>query len=151
MTTKERIDSDYAHAAKAREAARVSILRLLRTALKYAEIEKMKPLAEEDVIEVTGREVKKLKDAVASYAAGKREDLVSKTEAEIRVLEAYLPAQLDDAALKEIVRTKIAALGAVTAKDFGRVMSEVMKEAKGRADGSKVGAAVKEALASLGP
>ncbi|MFA6603614.1 MAG: GatB/YqeY domain-containing protein [Patescibacteria group bacterium] len=148
MTTRERIDADCSEAAKARQADKLSTLRLLRAALKYVEIEKMKPLAEEDVIEVVGRELKKLRDALESYVAGKRADLAAKAEAEMAILQAYLPEQLGDEALKELVRQKIAVIGTVTAKDFGRVMSEVMKEAKGKADGTKVSAAVKEIIAA---
>jgi len=148
MTTRERIDADSSEAAKSRNADKLSTLRMLRAALKYAEIEKMKPLAEEDVIEVVGRELKKLRDAADSYVAGKRDDLVSKAKAEMIVLQAYLPEQLSDEALKDLVRQKVAAIGSVTVKDFGRVMSEVMKEAKGRADGTKVSAAVKEVIAA---
>ena len=147
MTTRERIDADYSQAAKARNASVVSTLRLLRTALKYAEIEKMKPLTEEEVIDVIGREAKKLKDAIDSYAAGQRQDLVQSTEEEMTTLKQYLPAQLDDEALKKIIADKIAALGAATIRDLGRVMGEVSKETKGRADGSKVSALVKAALA----
>jgi len=148
MTTRERIDADCSEAAKTRQADRLSTLRMLRTALKYAEIEKLKPLTGEDVIEVVGRELKKLRDAADSYAAGKRDDLVGKAQAEMAVLQAYLPEQLTDEALKDLVRQKITDIGAVTVKDFGRVMSEVMKAAKGRADGTKVSAAVKEVIAA---
>ncbi len=147
MTTRERIDSDYAREAKARNAAAVSTLRLLRAALKNAEIEKMKPLEEADVVEVIGREVKKLVDALDSYRAGNRADLAAQAETEAAFMRGYLPEQLTEEALKKIVAEKIAALGATTVKDFGRVMSEVSKATKGRADGGKVSALVKAGLA----
>jgi len=146
MTTRERIDNDYAREAKARNAAAVSTLRLLRAALKNAEIEKMKPLEEADVIEIIGREVKKLVDALDSYRAGNRPDLAAQAESEAALMRAYLPAQLGEADLKKIIADKIAALGAATVKDFGKVMSEVSKETKGRAEGGKVSALVKAAL-----
>jgi uncharacterized protein len=150
MTTRERIDQDYAREAKARNAAAVSTLRLLRAALKNAEIDKMKPLEEADVIDIISREVKKLADAIESYKAGNRGDLVGQAEAEMAFLKTYLPAQLDEAVLKELIAAKIAAVGATTIKDLGKVMSEVTKETKGRADGAKVSAMVKAALASGG-
>ncbi len=143
MNTRERIENDFTTAMKARAGATVSTLRMLRAALKNAEIDKMKPLEEADVVDVIGKEVKKLRDAFDSYVAGKRDDLAENARTEIATLEAYLPAQLDDDALRAIVRAK--AEGG-TAKDFGRIMNEVMKEAKGRADGSKVSRFVKEAL-----
>jgi len=121
-------------------------LRLIRAALKYVEIEKMKPLTEEETIEVISKEVKKIKDAADSYAAGAREDLVKKAEEEMAFMKRYLPEQLDDEALKKIISEKITALGAATVKDLGRVMGEVSKETKGRADGSRVSALVKAAL-----
>ncbi len=147
MTTRERIDSDYAREAKARNAAAVSTLRLIRAALKNAEIEKMKPLEEADIIDVIGKEVKKLVDAIESYRSGNRPDLAVQAESEAAFLRHYLPEQLTEEALKQLIAAKIAALGATTVKDFGRVMSEVSKETKGRADGGKVSALVKTALA----
>ncbi len=147
MTTRERIENDFTKELKARNASAVSTLRMLRAALKNAEIDKMKPLEEPDVVDVIGREVKKLRDGLDSFVAGKREDLAAQARQEIAVLEAYLPAQLDDDALRGLVQEKIAAAGPLTQKDFGRLMKEVMEAAKGRADGAKVSKFVKEALA----
>jgi len=147
MTTRERIDSDYAREAKARNAAAVSTLRLLRAALKNAEIEKRRPLEEAEVVDIIGKEVKKLVDALESYRAGNRSDLAAQAESEAAFLRTYLPEQLTEEALKKLVAAKIAALGATTVKDLGRVMAEVSKETKGRADGGRVSALVKAALA----
>ena len=149
MTTHERIDQDFIGAVKARDAFAVSVLRMLRAALKNAEIEKRskkEDLNEADVIDVLGKEVKKIRDAQESFVQGGREDLVQKSKQEIEILERYLPKQLGDDELREIVKGIIAKMGDVTAADFGRVMSEVMKEVKGKTDGSKVSAAVKERL-----
>lgn len=150
MTIRDRIDSDYTREVKARNAAAVSALRMLRTALKYAEIEKMKPLEDADVVDVVAKEVKKLNDAMESYRTGGRADLVEKTEAELSVFKTYLPEPLGDDDLKRLISEKIAAAGAVTIKDFGRIMSEVTKVTKGRADGAKVSAMVKTALSGGG-
>lgn len=148
MTTRERIEQDFTKEFKARNASAVSTLRMLRAALKNAEIEKMKPLEEADVIEAIGREVKKLRDGLESFVAGGRADMAEAVKAEIALLQAYLPEQLDDAALATIVKAKMEALGPLTDKDFGRLMNEVMKEAKGRAEGTKVSKAVKDAMAA---
>lgn len=147
MTVRERIDSDYLREVKAQNAPAVSTLRMLRAALQNAAIDKTDhKLTEEDAIDVIGREVKKLKDPIALFRAGGREDLAAKTEAEIAQMSAYLPEQLTDEDLEKIVRAKIAALGQATIKDFGRVMGDVAKETKGRADGSKVSSLVKTIL-----
>ncbi|HSD12577.1 MAG TPA: GatB/YqeY domain-containing protein [Patescibacteria group bacterium] len=148
MTTRERIEQDLTKELKARNASAVSTLRMLRAALKNAEIDKMKPLEEADVIDVLGREVKKLRDGLESFVAGGREDLAAPARQEIALLETYLPAQLDDAGLKSIVEQKLQAIGPLTEKDFGRLMKEVMKEAQGRAEGARVSKAVKDALAA---
>ncbi len=147
MTTREKLEVDYAREAKARNAFAVSVLRMLRAALKNAEIDKMKPLTEEDAVGVIGREAKKLKDSVADFAAGGRQDLVKQTEAELAFMQQYLPAAIGDDELRKLINDKIAAFGQPTMKDFGRIMGEVTKETKGRADGAKVSAMVKEALA----
>lgn len=147
MTTRERIESDFTKEFKARNASAVSTLRMLRAAVKNVEIEKMHPLSEEEVVDVVGREVKKLRDGLESFKAGGREDLAAGVAAEIALIETYLPAQLDDAALNDLVGKTAAGMGPLTEKDFGRLMKEVMKAAAGKADGQKVSAAVKAALA----
>src|SRR3990172_4158247 len=150
MTRREGMDSDYAGEAKARNAAAVSTLRLLRAALKNAEIDKRKPLEETEVIDIIGKEVKKLVDALDSYRAGNRADLAYQAEVEAAFMRQYLPEQLTEEALKGLIAEKVKALGAATAKDFGRVMAEVARETKGRADGGRVSALVKDALSGTG-
>lgn len=147
MTLKERIDDDFKREFKAGNAAAVSTLRLLKAALKNAEIDKMKPLEESEVSGVIVKEVKKLRDGLDSFIAGKRDDLAESAKKEIALLEAYLPKQMGDGELKALIEKTVAALGQVTQKDFGKVMSTVMKESGGAADGSRVSALVKEVLA----
>lgn len=146
MVTRERIEQDYIAAVKGRNASVVSILRMLRAALKNAEIDKMAALDESDVIDVIGKEVKKLKDALESFVQGNRPDLIAQTEGELAVLGGYLPEELGDDELRAIVRQKREMLGELTPADFGRLMKEVMAEVKGRAQGNKVSAMVKEEL-----
>lgn len=148
MSLRERIEVDFIRESKAKNATAVSTLRLLRASLKNAEIDKMKPLEDADVLAVLQREVKKMRDALESYVQGNRDDLAGSAMAEIVVLEAYLPQQLSDVELRAVVDRMIAAAGAVTEKDFGRIMGAVIKEAQGKADGGKVSAAVKTALAA---
>ncbi len=148
MTTQERINTEYIREVKAKNEASVSTLRMMRAAIQNAEIEKREPLDEEEVIDVIGKETKKMRDAMETYREANRQEMVDRAEAEIELLQSYLPQQLDEATLKDLVKTKVAELGASTPKDIGRVMAEVMKEAKGKADGSRVSALVKEALIS---
>ncbi|MBU1915763.1 GatB/YqeY domain-containing protein, partial [Patescibacteria group bacterium] len=124
----------------------VSALRMLRAALKNAEIDKRSKLEETEVLDIVGKEMKKIKDSLESFKLGGREDLSEKAEKEIKILEQYLPEQLSDQELSELVKSKILELGEVTPADFGRVMSEVMKVAKGKAEGNKISALVKEHL-----
>ena len=147
MTIQERIDADFIREYKAHNAAAASSLRMLKAALKNASIDKVgHQLDEAESLEVISRETKKMRDALETYRQAGREDLAGPAEAEIVLFQSYLPQPLDEAALREIVRAKIAELGATGPKDLGRVMAEVMKEAKGRAEGGTVSALVRSAL-----
>lgn len=143
---RQRLDNDLITAMKARDAFAVSVLRMLRAAIQNAEIEKRGELDEDTILALMKSEVKRLRDALEQFRSGGREDLVEKNEKEIAFLEKYLPAQLNDDALRAIVKDVIAGSGEVTPKDFGRVMSAAMKEVKGQADGGRVRAFVKEML-----
>lgn len=146
MTVLETINADYIREVKAKNEAAVSTLRIIRAAIKNAEIDKGGQLDDEEVMEVVGREAKKMRDAVETYREAGRDEMVAKAEAEIELMQGYLPKPLGESELKEIVTRKISEIGASTPKDMGRVMAEVMKEAKGKADGSVVSALVKDAL-----
>lgn len=146
MGMRERIEQDYIVAVKAKDASVVSILRMLRAALKNTEIEKMAELDESDVIDVIGKEVKKLKDALESFEQAGRDDLINQTKGELETLGKYMPEEMGDDELRVIVSEKRKAMGDLTQADFGRLMKEVMAEVKGRAQGNKVSAMVKEEL-----
>src|SRR5690606_21307355 len=122
-------------------------LGMLRSAIKNYEIDKMKTLEDSDVLDVVGKQVKQLRDGLDSFVAGGREDLAEGVRAELAVVEGYLPAQLTDDELNAIVAKVVAGAGEVTEKDFGRIMKEVSKETAGKANGQRVSAAVKAALA----
>lgn len=131
---------------KAKNAAALSTLRMLRSALKNTEIEQMKPLDEAGVLAAISREVKKLKDGLDSYVAGNRADLAEQAKAEIALLEAYLPTALTDDELRALVREQIKAVGATSMKDMGKVIGAVVKAAEGRADGTRVSNFVKQEI-----
>ena len=146
----EKIDADMKTAARAKEARRLGTLRMLKSQMKYREIEKGKPLDDSDVIAVIGSMIKQRKDSAAQYTAGGRPELAENENAEIAILEGYLPRQLTDAELAALVQESIAVAGAKGPKDMGAVMKELMPKIAGRAEGKRVSDAVKGALSRLG-
>lgn len=145
---KEKIEKDYLEAMKAHESQRVSTLRMLRAAVKNAEIDKMKKFEDDADIEAVLRtEVKKLREALQLSTDAGRADLAENAETEIKILAGYLPEQLDEASVRAVVAEKIKELGNVTEKETGRVTGEVMKVLKGKADGGLVAKVIKEMLA----
>jgi hypothetical protein len=146
MALKERIEKEYVAALKEGKTQVVSTLRLLRAAIKNAEIDKMKKFEDPDVVAVIRSETKKLRETLQISTVANRTELAEQAKTELEILAAYLPEQLDEAAVRAIVADTIQSLGAVTDKDFGRVTGEVMKELKGKADGSLVSGIIKEQL-----
>ncbi len=141
----EQIDQDLTAALKAKNEVVVTSLRNLKAAIKNLELEKNKPLTDEDVSGVMAKKVKQHKDSIESFKAGNRPDLVAIEEAQMQVLVAYLPKQMGEAELTAIVKEVIASLSA-QASDFGKVMKEVVGKVKGRADGNMISKIVKENL-----
>ena len=147
MSLRSDIENRYVQAMKAKDADAVSTFRMLRAALKNAEIDRqIKELDDAQTLEIVGREVKKLKDALADFEKAGRQDLMARTGAEVALLTQFLPAQLSDEDVAAAVAQKAAALGLLGEAAYGRLMGEVMKELKGKADGAAVGKAVKEFL-----
>lgn len=145
MALSESIDNDLKQAMKAQNASVVDTLRMLRASMKNLHIEKQQELTDDDVQGLIRTSIKQLKDAREQFAAGNRMDLAEKNDAEIVLLNAYLPAAMDPAELQAIVNEKVAAIGK-DPKLFGKIMGEVIKATGGRADGGAVQAAVKAAL-----
>jgi uncharacterized protein YqeY len=147
MTFLERINQDITTAMKAKEAERLSTLRMVKTALKNREIEKMAALADDEAIKVLQSLVKQRRDSVEQYTQGGRLELAAKEAAEIKVIETYLPAALDEAAIASVVEAVIAELGATSAKEMGQVMKAVMVKLAGQTvDGKIVSQLVKARL-----
>jgi uncharacterized protein YqeY len=136
----DKIQKDMVSAMKTKDELRLGALRMLKTSMQLASSEKGRAgdLTEDDIQALVRRGVKQREEAAELYKKGGAEDRARKELEEARVLSEYLPAQLDDAALKEIVSGVIASLGASTPKDIGRVMSGAMKEVSGRADGKRI-------------
>ncbi len=144
----DQIQADLKNAQLNRDEVKVSTLRLLISEIKNGEISKGQPLSDEDIISVIQREVKKRKEAAEAFRSGGREETAVREEAELKVLEAYLPAQMSNEELTKLVEETINEIGASSLSDMGKVIGSVMSRVKGKADGSTVSALVKERLAN---
>ena len=142
----EKIDNDLRQALKNRDAARVSTLRFLKAALQNAGIEKRGELKDEDVISVIKKQVKQRKESIEEFKKGNRADLVEKETKELEILQGYLPAEINPKELAAIIKAVIAETNALSLKDMGKVIKEVMAKTRGSADGKAVSAMVKEEL-----
>lgn len=149
MSIKERIAADTSEAMKRRDAGKVDALRLLRAAIKNAEIDKRRELSDEETVSVIRTSLKQLKEAREQFAAGGRPDLVEKNDREIGILSAYLPAELSAAELGALVKETVGSLPAAGPKDFGKVMQAVMGKVAGRVEGSRVSEEVRKVLGSV--
>ena len=147
MALKDTLDADLKAAMKDKDQLKLSVVRMLKSAIKYREIEVMKPLDDAGVQGVIGSEIKRRRDSVEQYRQGAREDLAAKEEAEIAVLQSYLPAQLSPEELSRVVDAVIQRVGAQGPKDMGRVMKELLPEVQGKAEGKAVSELVKQKLA----
>lgn len=146
MSLKDQLTNDMKEAMKAKQAERLGTIRQLRSAIKNKEIELGKELDDDAVISVIGTLVKQRREAAQMYSDNDRPELAAKEEGELAVLQQYLPAQLGEAELREIVAAVIAETGAESLKDMGKVMPQVMARTKGAADGKLVNQLVREQL-----
>jgi len=148
MSLKEQLTEDMKTAMKAKEAGKqqLSVIRMVRSAIRQIEIDGKKELDDNGVIDIISKEVKMRKDSIDEFRKGDREDLVAQNEAEIAVLMKYLPQQLSEAEVRSLVKEAVATSGASTAKEMGKVMAVLMPKVKGRADGKLVNTIVREAL-----
>lgn len=148
MKLDERIQSEMNKALKEREELKVSLLRFLLAEVRNREIElnKRGELTDEEIAQVIRTQVKRHQESIEAYRAGKREDLAKKEEAELQILNTYLPQLLTSPELEKIILETIKEIGAKGAKDFGKVMGAVMVKVKGRADGQEVAALVKKLI-----
>jgi uncharacterized protein YqeY len=146
MNIKERLTEDMKTAMKEKDKDRLSVIRMARNAIQVVEKAKLQELDEEQVVEVLTKEVKMRKEAIEEFKKGNRQDLVDKNLMEIDVLMEYLPQQLTEEEIAEIVQQAVIDTGAQSIKEMGRVMSAIMPKVKGRADGKLVNQIVKQHL-----
>jgi len=142
----ERLDADMKGAMKAGDKLRVGTIRRARAALKNAEIEARGPLSEDASVKVLRGIVKQHRESIEQFRAGGRDDLVQNEEQEMAVIEGYLPAQMDAAALEPVIAEVIAAEGASSPADLGKVMKATMSRLGGSADGKEVRAIAQRLL-----
>ena len=143
----ERIESELKEAMQARDAERRDALRLILSSLRSAEKDLMRPLEESEELQVLQRERKRRVEAAEAFRTGGREDQADAEERELALLEEFMPEQISEEELEEIVDNAIAEVGATSMSDLGRVMKDVMPQVAGRADGSAVSQLVREKLA----
>ena len=147
MTLQERVDSDLKEAMRARDAGKLAVLRGLKSALKYAEIEKGDSgLDDTAATQVIRKQVKQRQDSIESFEKGGRPELAAKEKEEVEVLNAYLPKGLSAEELSRLVRDTIAEVGATSRAQMGAVMKALQTKVAGRADGKTLSAEVQKQL-----
>jgi uncharacterized protein YqeY len=147
VTLIEELEADVKDAMRAGDTVRRDALRLILASLKSAEKDLLRPLSEEEELQVLQRERKKRIEAAEAFRGGGREEQAAKEEAELAVLEEFMPEPLTEEELERIVDDAIAENGATSMRDMGRVMKDVMPKISGRADGAAVSQMLREKLA----
>ena len=148
MTLKDRLVEDMKVAMKAKEEGKVrlSVIRMVRAAIKNAEIDKKIEFSDDQVIEVLAREMKLRRDALEAFEKADRPETVKALEEEMVVLMGYLPQQLSEGEIRQLVQETVVKIGAQGLKDLGKVMGAIAPKTKGRADGKLVNQVVREML-----
>jgi uncharacterized protein YqeY len=146
MSLKERITDDMKAAMRSGEKERLGAIRMITAAIKQREVDERVTLDDTQVLSVIEKMIKQRKESLAQFQSGNRPDLAEKESAEIALLQSYLPAQLSDAELDQMIAEAVTATGAASVKDMGKVMGIIKSKAAGRADMGAVGAKIKAKL-----
>ena len=142
----DKINADLITAMKAKDEAATSALRMLKSAIKYKEVDLKREPKDEDVIDVLSKQAKQRKESIEGFEKGGRADMAAKEKAELTLIEKYLPAGLNDEELAKLIEEAIKSTGAAGPKDMGKVMGALTPKIKGRADMGKVSGLVKGKL-----
>jgi len=142
MSLSERLNEDMKAAMRSQDKFRLSVIRMVRSSIKNVEIDQRKTLADNEVLEILGRELKQRRDSIQEFERAGRGDLAEAVKAEIDILAEYMPQQLSEAEIEDVVKQTIAEVGASSKADMGKLMSALMPKVKGRADGKLVNQAV---------
>jgi uncharacterized protein len=148
---KQKLNDDLRQSMRDRTELRTSTLRLLLSAIKYAEIkpDRQVTLTDPEILGVIAKEINQREDSIAAYKAGNRQDLVDKESAEMNILRSYMPQQLSSEEITAEARKTIAALGAKSLNDKGKVMGKLVAQLKGKAEGRVINDIVTQLLSSL--
>lgn len=148
MSLKETLNNDIKVAMKAKEKEVLSVLRMLKTAVQSAEIDKKAELTPEEELTILAREIKQRRESLAEFVKAERQELIEKVTHEIEVVERYLPKQLSSEEMDEVIAQTAAELGVDSMQGFGRLMGAVMSKVTGQADGNVIKEKVKEFLST---
>lgn len=148
MSLKETLANDLKTAMKEKDTIRKNTVQMVRAAILQVEKDQKIVLDDADVIDVVARELKRRKDSLPDFIRSGRQDLVDNINREIEVLSQYMPEQMPDNELEELVRNAINEVGATTIRDIGKVMKVILPKVKGKADGSKVNSLIRRILES---
>jgi len=146
MSLSERLNQDMKQAMKNQDKFKLSVIRMIRSSVKNLEIDQRRSLDDSEVLEVLSRELKQRKDSLLEFEKAGRDDLVADLTKEIAIISEYLPKQLEEDELKDIVDQTVAETGASSKADMGKVMAALMPKVKGRADGKLVNQLVQQRL-----
>jgi uncharacterized protein len=146
VTLKERLNQDMKQSLKAHDAARLSAIRMIISAVRNKEIDSRKDMDDEGVLSVLSTSAKQRRESIEQYEKAGRQDLVDKEKAELEVIMSYMPQQMGREEIEALVKEAIAESGAAGPNDMGKVMKVLMPKVKGRADGKLVNEVVKAAL-----
>lgn len=148
MSLNQRIEEDYIAAFKAKKTDEVAVLRMLKAALKNKQVELLRALTENEILDVISRQVKQRQESIEQFRAANRTDLAEVEERELAILRTYLPAALSSVEMVVIVDSTIQTLGASGMKDMGKVMCAILGAHAGRVDGKELSALVRAKLSS---
>ena len=146
MSLVEKLLEDMKLAMKSKDALKLSTIRVLRSSVSYARINKGEELTDDEVLEVLSREAKRRREAIEAAVTGGRSDIADKEQAELDIISEYLPKQFDESEIEAIAREVVAEVGATDLKDRGKVMGPLMQRLRGRADGKMAGQVVEKIL-----
>ena len=146
MSLKQKLQEDLKSSMKNKDAIKKSVITLIRSSIKQYEVDNRVELQDDEIVDLIAKQLKQTRDSREEFAKAGRDDLVSKAEAEIEVLKDYLPQQLSEEELNEIVISTISEVGATSMKDMKKIMTSIMPKVKGRADGKLINELVKKNL-----
>ncbi|MFV8826703.1 GatB/YqeY domain-containing protein [Alkalihalobacterium sp. APHAB7] len=146
MNLLDRLTDDMKAAMKSKEKEKLSVIRMVKSSLQNEQIKLRRELSEDETLTVLNRELKQRRESLHEFEKANRDDLASKLHGEIEVLQQYLPEQLSEEEVTQIVQETISEVGATSTADFGKVMGAIMPKVKGKADGGLVNRLVKQHL-----